>query len=255
MFARHLPTSYKTTLAIKAAVEPLNEVVQLLIAGNFINACESSSIPYACCWISLIHTKLRELLPNAGVSVKRRTVLLALAPPFWPRWSQGSEAAHEVQLYVPLLIETLSSDTPMPQIGIVVSDLAKADKQISTVLLRGLQNLGLLIEAPALDLDKFLLPGQEWRSSVLELSPDWVAEHNGFVGASELPAGRIYGVRYTGRYQYATAMLHIALTIELFERSALGPLRRASATYSSRFFADKLERSIYSQLTAGKRDP
>lgn len=169
--------------------------------------------------------------------------------------SQGSEAADEVQLDIPLRIETLSANSPTPQVGIVVSDLADADKQVSTVLLRGLQNLGLLIESPALDLHKFLLPGQEWRSSVLELSPSWIVEHNEFAGASALPLGLIYAVQYTGRYQYATSVLRIVLAIALFQRSALGPLRKASTAYSSLFFADKLERSIMSQLYAGKRKP
>jgi hypothetical protein len=189
--------------------------------------------------------------------MNRRFALMALSFPVVCSWSQVSKVDEEVQVQVPLRIETLASDLPTPQVGaaIVISDLADADKQVSTVLLRGLQDLGLAIETPALDLDKFLLPGQEWRSTVRELNVNWIAEHNAYDNASMLPPGRVYAVQYTGRYRYASSMLNIAMAVSLFERSALGPLRPASTQYSRRFFADKLERSIKSRLTVAETKP
>lgn len=164
--------------------------------------------------------------------------------------SQDASVANPVQIQIPLRFETLGTESPPPQVGaaIVVSNLANADKQISTVLLRGLQNLGLLIESPKLDLTQFLEPNQEWRSSTLELNTGWINGHDAYEGAPVLPTGRIYAVQYAGRYQYAPAVLRIVLTITLFERSRLGPLRKVSFAYSDRYFAERLERSIQSQL-------
>jgi hypothetical protein len=192
-------------------------------------------------------------MPFQGGAVNRFIAILLLSLFSMASHAQDLSAADALQIQIPLRIETLGTDLPTEQVGkaIIVSDLADADKQISTVLLRGLQELGLLIESPKLDLSKFLLPEQDWRSSILQIDAAWVSEHNASVGAPPLPPGRIYAVQYSGRYQYAPAVLRIALVITLFERSQLGPLRKVSFAYSSRYFADRLERSIQAQLPAG----
>ncbi len=165
--------------------------------------------------------------------------------------SQDAEVSAPIQIQIPLRFETLGTESPSPEIGaaIVVSNLAEADKKISTVLLLSLQNLGLLIESPKLDLTQFLMPNQEWRSNTLELDADWINGHNGYDSRVTLPSERIYAVQYIGRYQYAATVLRIVLSINLFERSRLGPFRKVSFAYSNRYFAERLERSIQSQLT------
>lgn len=167
-------------------------------------------------------------------------------------WSQPTETA-EVEVSFPLIVQTLAPLASVPEVGvIVVSDLADADKQVSTVLLQGLQRLGLLIESPPLDLDKFLLQNQQWRSNVVELAPAWISDHNRHAGAPTLPADRIYAVQYSGRYRYAAKVLKLVLAITLYERGVLGPFAKSTKPYSNQFFAEKLEASISSQLTQAK---
>ncbi len=178
-----------------------------------------------------------------------RVLFALLAVMFSPASSAPDEPTvlQSVEIQIPLRFATLGTPTPEVGVAIVVSNVAEADKQISTILLKGLQDLGLQIESPKLDLKSFLLPGKEWTSSAFELNDDWIKGYNA-AAPSPLPAGRVYAVKFVGRYEYAPANLRIALAVELLERSQLGPFRNVRFAYSGRYFADRLERSIRSEL-------
>lgn len=178
-----------------------------------------------------------------------RVLFLLLAVAFSAASTAQDEqtAPQRVEIQFPLRFATLGTPTPEVGVAIVVANVAEADKQISTILLKGLQDLGLQIESPQLDLKSFLLPGKEWTSSAFELNDDWIKGYNS-AAPSPLPAGRVYAVKFVGRYEYAPEKLKIALAVELLERSQLGPLRSVRFAYSGRYFADRLERSIRSEL-------
>jgi hypothetical protein len=162
----------------------------------------------------------------------------------------GRACADDVLVDIPLRFATLGSAPVDTQVGksIVVTDLARADREISTVLLNGLQDMGLAIEAPPLNLDGFLAEKVAWRTSKRELPPNWIADHNAS-GAGALPGKRIYAVQYLGQYQYNGPTLRLVLTVWLFERSRFGAFQRTTVPYSSQFFADRLERAILARLT------
>lgn len=178
----------------------------------------------------------------------RRTMLIGLGLGSLLPMSRAHAGEGEVEFTIPLTVAT-RDPAAGGQVGksILLKDPANADRQISMILLRGLQAIGLVIEAPPLNLETFIEPRQVWRTRVTELGADWIAAHNRASNGERLRADRIYAVQYTGSYLYAGTALRMVLAISLFERSALGPLRPSTAAYSARFFADALEHSILAQ--------
>jgi hypothetical protein len=160
-------------------------------------------------------------------------------------------AGDDLQFDIPVRFATLDADASQAESGssLLISDLADADKQISSILLQALQTLGFAIESPKLDLNTFLAQDQQWRSTAVQLSPKDVHDYNNFAQTPQpLPPDRIYAVRYSGRYQFVSSALRMILSISLQERSQLGPLRDVSFSYSQRFFVMRLEDSVKAQV-------
>ncbi|MGQ0510528.1 MAG: hypothetical protein ACT4P9_07920 [Betaproteobacteria bacterium] len=159
-----------------------------------------------------------------------------------------------LEFRIPLVVETLSAN-PKPELGvaIIVPDLANANKQVSNLLLQALQSMGFAIVSPKLDLRVFLMPEQQWHTSIVELSAPELAAYGKAAPTIPLPSGRIYAVQYSGRYAYAEGALRIILSVNLMERSRLGPFRETTFPYSRGFFKDRLEQSVKAQLVSVRK--
>lgn len=163
----------------------------------------------------------------------------------------ATAAGEENQFDIPVKFATLDADSSKAQSGsyLLIPDMGDADKQISNLLLQALQALGFGIESPKLDPNTFLEKDKEWTSTAVQLSAAEVQDYNNFSQTPQpLPPGRIYAVRYSGRYQFVSSALRMILTVSLQERSQLGPLRDVSFSYSPRFFVMRLENSVKEQV-------